>query len=250
VLIGMAVVLALIIKTFFLQAFYIPSGSMRPSLQVDDRILVQKMSYWFGDVHRGDVVVFDDPAHWLGEEDGQAPSNPVTKSLAVVGLYPTGGHLVKRVIGVGGDAVACKSGDLSVNGTVLKEGAYVTLPRQSCTGSWKIKVPDDNLWVMGDNRTHSADSRAHLGDPGGGFIPVDDVVGKVFVVVWPIKRWDLIGRPDSFDKQRLDQAASLVTSTVPVGLAWGLVPLVPVLPLVRRVTRPKSGSPNDRKCDR
>lgn len=245
----MALILAIIIKAFFLQAFYIPSGSMRPALQVDDRILVQKMSYWFGDVHRGDVVVFDDPAHWLGEEDGHAPSNPATKSLAMVGLYPTGGHLVKRVIGVGGDTVVCASGDLSVNATVLKEGTYVALPRQSCTANWKVKVPKDNLWVMGDNRTHSADSRAHLGDPGGGFIPVDDVVGKVFVVVWPIKRWDIIGRPDFFDKQRLDQAAGLVTSTVPVGLAWGLVPLVPLLPLVRRVTRPTSGSPDDRKRD-
>lgn len=246
----MAVILALIIKTFFLQAFYIPSGSMRPSLEVDDRILVQKMSYWFGDVHRGDVVVFDDPAGWLGGEDGHAASNAVTKSLGVIGLYPTGGHLVKRVIGVGGDVVACASGDLSVNGTVLKEDAYVTLPPHSCTANWNIKVPDDNLWVMGDNRTHSADSRAHMGDPGGGFIPVDDVVGEVFVVAWPIKRWDILGRPASFDKQRLDQAAGLVTPTVPVGLAWVLVPLVPLVPLVRRVTRPKSGSPDDRKRDR
>jgi len=243
-LVGMALILALIIKTFFLQAFYIPSGSMKQSLRVDDRILVQKMSYWFGDVHRGDIVVFDDPAHWLGEEKGQAPANAVTKSLAVVGLYPTGGHLVKRVIGVGGDSVSCQAGGLSVNGTVLKESAYVTLPRQSCTGSWKVKIPDGRLWVMGDNRTHSADSRAHMGDPGGGFIPADDVVGKVFVVVWPIKHWDLIGRPDSFDEQQLDQAAGLVTPTVPLGLAWVLVPLA------RRVTRPKSGSLDDRKCDR
>ena len=81
---------------------------MRDTLKVDDRILVQKVSYWFGDVQRGDIVVFDDPADWLGEEEGQEPSNVITKAMSAIGLYPTGGHLVKRVIGIGGDHVACK----------------------------------------------------------------------------------------------------------------------------------------------
>ena len=229
-LIGTAIVLALIIKTFFVQAFYIPSGSMRDTLKVNDRILVEKMSYWWGDVNRGDIVVFDDPANWLGEEDGETPGNPITKALSVVGLYPTGGHLVKRVIGVGGDTVACRGGKVYVNDLKLAEGAYVTIPPQACDGSWSYVVPDGELWVMGDNRQHSADSRAHVGDPGGGFIPVDDVVGKVFVVVWPIDRFGFVHRPHTFDNPALDQAAGLVTSLGMPGLALTAMP-----PLYRRL---------------
>jgi signal peptidase I len=216
-LLGTALILALIIKTFFVQAFYIPSGSMRETLEVNDRILVQKVSYWFGDVQRGDIVVFDDRANWLGREGAEAGGNVLTRGLAKIGLYPTGGHLVKRVIGVGGDTVECRDGDVLVNGTALDEDSYVTLPRQACAGSWHVEVPEDRLWVMGDNRNQSADSRVHIGDPGGGAIPVDDVVGKVFVVVWPIGRWDVIGRPDIFDS--LDQAAGLATPLAPAGLA-------------------------------
>jgi len=205
-LVGIAIVLALLLKTFFLQAFYIPSGSMRDTLEINDRILVQKVSYWFGDVQRGDIVVFDDPAHWLGEEDGGVASNVVTKAMSFIGLYPSGGHLVKRVVGVGGDSVACERGKVSVNGATLDEGAYVTLAQQACDGRWKVEVPSGSLWVLGDNRQNSADSRAHLGDPGGGFIPVDDVVGKAFVVVWPIDRWQFIPRPDAFDDPALASA--------------------------------------------
>ena len=236
-LLGTALVLALVIKTFFLQAFYIPSGSMRETLEVNDRILVQKVSYWFGDVERGDIVVFDDPANWLGREAGDVDGNVVTKGLAKVGLFPSGGHLVKRVIGVGGDTVECKDGDVLVNGTVLDEDEYVTLPNKACTGAWTVEVPDGRIWVMGDNRNQSADSRVHIGEPGGGAIPVDDVVGKVFVVVWPIGRWDFIGRPDTFDA--LDEAAGLTTGLVPAGLALGVG-----YPLYRR--RRKDSRPDDR----
>jgi len=229
ILIGTAVVLALIIKTFFIQAFYIPSGSMEDTLKVNDRILVQKVSYWFGDVKRGDIVVFDDPADWLGEEEGQQPSNVITKGMSAIGLYPTGGHLVKRVIGIGGDHVACKKGSVYVNDTKLSEKDYVTLPESSCGGKWQVDVPEEHIWVMGDNRDHSADSRAHIGDAGGGFIPEKDIVGKVFVVVWPIDRWKFIQRPDTFDNPDLDQAAGLILDTAPPGLA-----LVAVPPLIRR----------------
>ena len=226
-LLGTALVLALIIKTFFLQAFYIPSGSMRETLQVNDRILVQKVSYWFGDVQRGDVVVFDDPANWLGREAVQDSGNVVTGALAKVGLYPTGGHLVKRVIGVGGDTVECKDGRVLVNGVALDEDSYVTLPDQACAGAWTTDVPEGRIWVMGDNRNQSADSRVHLGDPGGGSIPVDDVVGKVFVVVWPPSRWGVIGRPDSFDA--VNQALGAAAPAAPLGLA-----LMIGLPVYRR----------------
>jgi signal peptidase I len=236
-LIGTAVILALIIKTFFVQAFYIPSGSMRDTLRIDDRILVQKWSYWFGDVQRGDVVVFDDPADWLGQEDGREPSNVVTKTMAAIGLYPTGGHLVKRVIGVGGDHVACRNGSVVVNGATLDEQEYVTLPEEACGGKWAVDVPPDHIWVMGDNREHSADSRVHIADPGGGFIPEKDIVGKVFVVVWPIDHWKFIQRPATFDNVPADQAAGLILNTAPPGLA-----LVAVPPLIRRLRRRSAAS--------
>jgi signal peptidase I len=235
-LLAIALVVALVIKTFFVQAFYIPSGSMRDTLQVNDRILVEKVSYWFGDIHRGDIVVFDDPAHWLQEEAGQVPDNPLTKALAAVGLYPTGGHLVKRVIGIGGDRVACRRGRVVVNGHVLHERSYVTLAPKACTGSWSYDVPPNHLWVMGDNREQSADSRAHVGDPGGGFIPVGDVVGKVFVVVWPPSRWQEVHRPSTFDSVPAGAAAAVLPGAAPAGLTVALG-----APLVLRQRRRRHG---------
>jgi len=230
-LVGTALILALIIKTFFVQAFYIPSGSMENTLQVNDRILVQKVSYWFGSPQRGDIVVFEDPDNWLGEEDGTQPSNPVTKALSFVGLYPSGGHLVKRVIGVGGDHVRCHDGIVQVNGVDLRESSYVTIPDKACLGIWSTTVPPDRLWGLGDNRENSADSRAHMGDPGGGFIPVDDVVGKVFVTVWPIDRWRFFHRPATFSNPALDTAMGVVGDTVPLGAFLVLAPT-----LYRRAT--------------
>lgn len=221
-----AIVLALIIKTFFVQAFYIPSGSMENTLQVNDRILVQKVSYWFGSPQRGDIVVFDDPDDWLGAEGGTTPSNLFTKTLSFLGLYPSGGHLVKRVIGIGGDHVKCLNNEVVVNGVTLDESSYVTLAPTGCLGNWSVVVPPNHLWVLGDNRLDSADSRAHMGDPGGGFIPDDDVVGKVFVTVWPIDRWRLFERPAIFSNPALNAAAGGLGATVPLGAFLVLLPTV------------------------
>jgi signal peptidase I len=202
-LLAVALVLSVLIKTFFLQAFYIPSPSMQPQLVLNDRILVQKVSYWGGGTpQRGDIVVFADPGHWLDGEDAGTPSNPVTRALSHLGLYPSGGHLVKRVIGVGGDRVDCASakGPLEVNGHPLDEAAYLPRNAKPCAnyGAFHVQVPSGRLWVMGDNRADSADSRAHLGDPGGGMVPVHLVVGKVFALVWPLGRAQLIHRPADF----------------------------------------------------
>jgi signal peptidase I len=194
-----AMVMAVVVKTFFLQAFYIPSESMEPTMLVDDKILVQKVSYWAGDVKRGDIVVFDDPGGWLTESESRRATNPLQKTLEKVGLFPTGGHLIKRVIGVGGDTVTCCSdGKLTVNGTQLDE-PYVLDETVTKEKTFEVKVRDGYLWVMGDNRGNSSDSRVHLGDPGGGQVSEKSVVGKAWLRVWPLGRAGLIRKPSSFD---------------------------------------------------
>lgn len=202
-LLGIALVLAIGIKYFFIQAFYIPSPSMEPLFVKDDRILVQKVSYWFGgSPQRGDVVVFSDPGGWLPAEEGSSASNPVTKTLEAIGLYPSGGHLVKRVIGVGGDSVDCDpakfGGKLRVNGYALTETSYLPEGTAPCSEAFHVKVPDGHLWVMGDNRGDSADSRAHATDPGHGFVDNDLVVGKVWSLIWPWSRAQWIHTPATF----------------------------------------------------
>ena len=215
VLLVVALVMALVIKTFFVQAFYIPSSSMEPGLQINDRILVEKPSYWFGSPGHGDVVVFEDPGGWLdGTEEG--PTTPLSKALSTIGLYPTGGHLVKRVIGLPGDRIDCCSdgGELEVNGVPLPEDDFIRPQRRcdgpmvnGCQSDWTVeRVPDDMLFVMGDNRSASADSSERLCregqencDDSRAFVPIDLVVGKVVGLVWPFDHARLITTPDVFD---------------------------------------------------
>ena len=201
-LLGLALVLALIIKSLFVQAFYIPSPSMEPLFIKNDRILVQKVSYWGGSSpSRGDIVVFKDPGGWLNEADTTTPQGPITKIMEKVGLYPTGGHLVKRVIGIGGDRVVCcdAKGRITVNGKALNEKEY--LPKGTAPSQIKFDrtIPKEHLWMMGDNRSFSYDSRGHMGGPGGGFVKEDLVVGKVFTLIWPWKRAEFIHRPATFE---------------------------------------------------
>lgn len=201
-LLGLALVLAIGIKALLMQAFYIPSGSMNDTLVLNDRILVQKVSYWGdGEPQRGDIVVFADPGGWLDSPVADPGRNPVVRALEVFGLYPSGGHLVKRVIGVGGDRVKCcdEDGRITVNGVPLNEQAYLAEGQKPSTIEFEVEVQDGYLWVQGDNRANSADSRVHLGDPGGGQVPVGDVVGKVFAVVWPFDHVKLTERPATFE---------------------------------------------------
>jgi signal peptidase I len=214
-LLALALVLAVGIKAFLAQAFYIPSESMEPGLIRNDRILVQKVSYWFGgEPQRGDVVVFQDPGGWLTESEAAGPDNPLAEAMAAVGLYPEGGHLVKRVIGVAGDTITCcdDQGRISVNGEPLDEDSYIREQGLRCNGpmvancKWEAgPVPEGHVFVMGDNRGHSADSTVHLCRPdatecvpGDEFVPNDLVVGKVLVLLWPLGRFDMVGRPESF----------------------------------------------------
>lgn len=232
VLLVIALGLAIILKQFFIQAFYIPSGSMEPGLVPNDRILVQKWSYWMGSPQRGDVIVFSDPNAWLQGEDGDQSSNVVTSTLGAVGLYPLGGHLVKRVIGVAGDRVSCDpavdGGRLRVNGYALDEGSYlpskVVLSKGSVSGmpstapcqtAFSVLVPPGDLWVMGDNRGASADSRCHMTDPDGPFVPVRDVVGKVFAVIWPLDHVKVVSRPSTFSHVPASTPALAAQPSVP-----------------------------------
>ncbi len=193
-----ALVLAIVIKAFFVQAFYIPSPSMEPEFVKNDRILVQKVSYWRGGPTRGDIIVFKDPGGWLTAQDTRSHSG-VKKVMETIGLYPAGGHLVKRVIGTGGDRVVCcdTQGRITINGKPLSE-PYLPKNTAPSLTKFNVKVPAGYLWMMGDNRGDSSDSRAHMGGPGGGFVKEDLVVGKVFALVWPAKRAELIHRPSGF----------------------------------------------------
>jgi signal peptidase I len=215
ILIGIALILALLIKTFLVQAFSIPSDSMQDTLQRGDRVLVDKLTPWFGSKpERGEVVVFHDPGKWLLGEPTPEP-NAMQKVLSWIGLMPSAEErdLIKRVIGVGGDTVECKgTGPLTVNGKALNE-PYVYPGNTPCTnddqgGQFKVKVPKGFIWVMGDHRQNSRDSRYNQSDKYHGMVPVDDVVGRAIVKAWPINRWGTLPVPDTFDQGGLAQQAS------------------------------------------
>jgi signal peptidase I len=204
VVLGMALVLSLLIKTFLVQAFYIPSPSMEDTLLVGDRVLVSKLTPGPLSLHRGDVIVFKDPGGWLPAltpvDDGPV-RHALRSALTFVGLLPqdSGEHLIKRVIGLPGDTVACcdSSGRLTVNGKPITE-SYVRSGNVPADKSFTVTVKADNLWVMGDNRSQSEDSRYHR-DRNDGQVPMSDVVGKAFVVVWPFDRFGgVVEPPDVF----------------------------------------------------
>ncbi|MEO8106522.1 MAG: signal peptidase I [Actinomycetes bacterium] len=199
-----ALAVSAFVRAFVAQAYYIPSGSMEQTLQQDDWIVVSKLSSRFGAVDRGDVVVFADPGAWL--PDAQASTNPVRRALEFVGVAPKSseGDLVKRVIGIGGDSVACcdPQGRMRVNGTAIDEpylypGNDPGDAPLGCAGEFEIAVPAGYLWVMGDHRAVSEDSRCQKELQG--FVPLDKVQGRTVAVVWPIDRWALVGRSSAFD---------------------------------------------------
>lgn len=199
-----AILLSWLVKTFLAQAFFIPSASMHDTLLEGDRVLVSKLAPGPFDLHRGDIVVFSDPDGWLDRL--QAPdTNAVQNALIAIGLMPqqSEDHLIKRVIGLPGDRVA-STGDgspVTVNGVPIDEEPYLAPGASPSEIAFDVTVPEDSLWVMGDNRQHSADSRWHLGDPGGGSVPMDHVVGTAFVKLWPLDRISLLRNPgDVFDE--------------------------------------------------
>jgi signal peptidase I len=204
-----ALIIAFLIRTFLGQMFLIPSGSMEHTLNINDRIAVQKVTHF----KRGDIVVFQDPDHWLGDEPQAPERSPIGKALEFIGVLPntSSEYLVKRVIGMPGDHVKCcdTEGRVTVNGQPLDERSYLfSRDGQQSKPSdqpFDVIVPRDRIWVMGDHRDDSADSRCHLKDQSAegtsmsAFVPTDDVVGPVFAIVAPFSRASWIHIPKTFD---------------------------------------------------
>ena len=254
-LVAIAFVLALLIKAFLVQAFYIPSGSMQQTLELRDRVLVNKLVYDFRDIHRGEVVVFNGLDSFTPENQLAVAETGIRGLLqtisSVVGLGAPGEKdFIKRVIGVPGDRVACCS-----NGKVTVQPAGAAQPVEleepyvfeddrmpfcaagtgetSCpVGAEGVLVPEGRLWVMGDHRGQSSDSRFHIDDANKGTVPQDKVIGRAFVIVWPLSHSDVLSVPAAFDGP-LGALPAYGLGATPYAL--GLAGAFPVRALARRV---------------
>src|SRR5690348_5048980 len=212
ILVVVALLLAVVIKTYAIQAFFIPSGSMENTLEINDRVLVNKLVYDVRGIHRGDIVVFNGDGSW---DPGTPPrdTNFVVKFAqgfaSMFGFGHPGDILIKRVIGLPGDKVACCDAQrrVTVNGVPLTEQSYLYPGNAPSESRFNISVPPGRLWVMGDHRLISDDSRKHLGSPGGGTIPENAVIGRAFVSIWTVGRWRFLTIPATFEQPKLSAAA-------------------------------------------
>jgi signal peptidase I len=253
ILIVVALVIALVIKTYVVQPFFIPSSSMEDTLLVGDKVLVNKLVYHFRPIHRGDIIVFDGEGSWLPAQSTAPSSDPLVHAYdvtlrplfhSIAGLFGTPTDetdFIKRVIGLPGDHVACcnAEGLVTVNGVPLHESSYLYPGAAPSLIRFSITVPPGRLWVMGDNRQISDDSRMRQFDPDHGTVPENMVIGRAFVIVWPPSQWRILSIPGTFDQAGLDRTvsgtASAAASSLP--LAAGAVVAVPLTWLQRGARR-------------
>ena len=245
VLLLIAFVLALVVKTFFVQAFFIPSGSMEQTLHgctgcTGDRVLVNKVPYWFGQPEPGEIVVFKGPDTWSPEVSVAEPSNWLTGAMLWLGRAvgvapPSEDDFVKRVVATAGQTVQCcdRDGRVTVDGQPLDEPYIFEDTPVESRAFGPVTVPEGRLWVMGDHRSASADSKAHMGDRYSGTIGVDDVIGKAALIVWPVTRFTLLDSPDIQGTDAQASAAAPAMATV-APLALGLIGAVPITAWRRR----------------
>ena len=188
--VGVALILSILVRTFVIQAFYVPSASMENTLQENDRIIVSKISTQLTGIDRGNVIVFHDPGGWLGEGFPNPYDTPVGRVLQAIGIVPSnsGNDLVKRVIGVANDKIECcdAQGRIMVNGVGI-DSPYIKDGETTDQVTFNVLVPEGNVFVMGDNRGNSEDSRFHL-DKNNGMVPVSEIIGRVAMRIWPIGR--------------------------------------------------------------
>jgi len=200
ILVILALLVSLLIKSFLVQFFYIPSGSMENTLQIRDRVAVNRVPFIGNDVSRGDVIVFRDPAGWLPEASsvsGNRITNAIREGLVIVGVIPNPAkqYLVKRVIGVAGDKVVAKDQVLTINGKPTSE-PYIFAGNTPSDTDFNITVPEGKVWVMGDHRGASGDSRVHQDDVNNGMVPVEKITGRVIATIWPLSRIGFVSSQD------------------------------------------------------
>jgi signal peptidase I len=247
VLLLLAAVLTVVVKAFAVEAFRIPSGSMQDTLRVGDRVLVNRLVYRVRGIDRGDVIVFSGQGSWDPPPSGPPPG-PARAALRTVlqltGMASSGTDYVKRVIGVPGDRVSCCDalGRITVNGVPLNEQSYLYPGNQPSAQRFSLTVPPGRLWVMGDHRLNSSDSRYHGDDPGDGTIPEQAVIGRVFLVVWPPAQSGEVPIPATFAQRGL--AVPPRRGLTPLPMAVGLAGMAPLAWACRRLT---AHVPSDRR---